>query len=369
MAKATLLAMTLPAAADIQITLGSGGLKATDTEHGIQFKMGGRIMYDYVNIETEPKNGESQTITNDMELRRARIFAAGEMNDWSFKAQFNVTEKDAGKPEDLYIRYKGLGQFAVLTLGKQKEPFSLEQLESSKDITVLERAAAVEAFAFGRNVGLTLAGGWSHGYYAVGIFEDTTEDAVANKKTMNDPAITGRFTATPYKTDNALIHLGAGYSHRQGDLEVSEDVFISTSMQTYNFELGTSIGAFHAQAEYFRSIQESQIASEEDIKHDGYYAQVAYVITGEHRGYKKGAFKRIKPASKAGAWEVTYRYEGGYGKYKDFGLETANGVAHTAGVNWYANNNVKVGLNYGIAEMDATEEKGQSLRLRTQLVW
>jgi phosphate-selective porin OprO/OprP len=140
-------------------------------------------------------------------------------------------------------------------------------------------------------------------------------------------------------------------------------------MQTYNFELGTSIGAFHAQAEYFRSIQESQIASEEDIKHDGYYAQAAYVITGEHRGYKKGVFKRIKPASKAGAWEVTYRYEGGYGKYKDFGLETANGVAHTAGVNWYANNNVKVGLNYGIAEMDATEEKGQSLRLRTQLVW
>ncbi|MCY4045352.1 MAG: porin, partial [Cellvibrionales bacterium] len=345
LATSALIAMSLPAAADIQITLGSGGLKATDTEHGIQFKMGGRIMYDYINIETEPKDGDAVTEVNDMKLRRARIFAAGEMADWSFKAQFNILDSaDAGTPEDLYIRYKGLGKLAVLTLGKQKEPFSLEQLESSKDITLLERAASVEAFAFGRNYGLTLSGGWSHGYYAVGIYEDKSNDAVADKVTMNDPAITARFTTTPYKADNALVHLGAGISHRKNAIEVLDGQYISTTKQTYNVELGASIAAFHAQAEYFRSVQEELVDGGADIKHDGYYAQVGYVMTGEHRGYKKGAFKRIKPESKAGAWEVTYRYEGGYGKYKDFGLGTDNGTAHTAGVNWYANNNVKVGV-------------------------
>ncbi len=342
----------LPAAADINITLGSGGLKAVDKESGIQFKMGGRLQFDYNNVTVDPSEGEKVTKSNDVELRRARIFMAGEIQDWAFKAQFNMSEGDsAGTPEDLYIRYKGFGKAAVVTVGKQKEGFSLEAVESSKDITMLERSAIVEAFSFGRNIGLSVAGDWGQGYYSVGIFEDSDSD----KLSMNNPALDGRFVYNPVKSDDAVVHLGLGYSHR-----ADEETF-------KNIELGTSVGAFHAQGEYFRLDEKDALNN--DLDRDGYYVQAAYVITGEHRGYKNGAFKRIKPSSENGAWELSARYESGYGKYKDFGLEKEDGQALTAGVSWYANNNVKIGLNYGLAEVDSNDDKGQSLRLRTQLVW
>lgn len=352
---ATLLLGSVPALADINISIGSGGLKAVDTDRDIQFKMGGRIQVDYSQIQTEEDGADSEMIVNELELRRARLYAAGEVSDWAFKAQFNIGNDNGGTPEDLYIRYKGWGKSAVVTVGKQKEPFSLEQLESSKDITLLERSSVMEQYAFGRNYGISLAGDWGFGYYALGVFED--DESLDDKLTLNDPAITGRFVVNPLSTDNALIHLGVGYSHR------------SLQRVARNVELGASLGAFHTQAEYFYAEQD---LGETEASDEGFYVQAAYVLTGEHRGYKKGAFKRIKPESDAGAWEVALRYDRGIGKYKDYGLDKGiEGEAVTAGINWYANNNVKVGLNYGYAvtEDAGIDDKGQSLRLRTQLVW
>ena len=360
----TLLAMfTTPAIADIHITLGSGGLKATDSDNNIEFKMGGRLQFDYNNVIVDPVPGEQFTSVDDMDVRRARIFAAGSMDDWAFKAQFNITPNDdSGKPEDLYIRYKGFGKLATVTVGKQKEAFGLELLTSSKDITMLERSAITEAFVQGRGLGVNVGGDWGHGFYTVGLFESDDE----SKTSMQDPTLNARVVYAPIKADNKLVHLGLGYSHRAKDLNVS------------NIELATSLGAFHAQAEYFLGDQ-----ADEDM--DGYYVQAAYVLTGEHRGYKKGALKRIKPKSKYGAWELAARFESGFGKYSDFGLSEKtvledgttkaglanleDGKAWTVGVNWYANNNVRFGLNYGMAKVDASAFEGQNLRFRTQLVW
>ncbi len=356
----TLLAMfTAPVIADIHITLGSGGLKATDSDNNIEFKMGGRLQFDYNNVTVDPVPGEQFTAVDDMDVRRARIFAAGSMDDWAFKAQFNITPNDdSGKPEDLYIRYKGFGKLATVTVGKQKEAFGLELLTSSKDITMLERSAITEAFVQGRGLGVNVGGDWGYGFYTVGLFESDAD----SKTSMQNPTLNARVVYTPLKADNKLVHLGLGYSHRTKDLNVS------------NIELATSLGAFHAQAEYFMA--DNYEISDEIIKDgDGYYVQAGYVLTGEHRGYKKGAFKRIKPKSKYGAWELAARFESGLGKYSDFGLNKDTsakyevGKAYTVGVNWYANNNVKFGLNYGVATSDATDVEGQNLRFRTQLVW
>ena len=103
-------------------------------------KLGGRVQWDYNYAEL---NGVADE--DDFSIRRARLYLSGNVNDWSYKVQFNVGNDNGGTHEDLYIRYNGWGKQAVVTLGNQKEPFGLESLESSKDISYLERSAVTEA--------------------------------------------------------------------------------------------------------------------------------------------------------------------------------------------------------------------------------
>jgi len=127
--------------------------------------------------------------------------------------------------------------------------------------------------------------------------------------------------------------------------------------------LAGASGPFHAQAEYFDS-EEGQV----DV--DGYYVQLGWIITGESRPYKAGAFKRVKPASPKGAWEVVARFEDGDGKYSDVGLATTtggktDGKQTTLGVNYYANKNVRLGMSYMDGE-EANGASGDEVRARLQ---
>jgi phosphate-selective porin OprO/OprP len=148
-----------------------------------------------------------------------------------------------------------------------------------------------------------------------------------------------------------VVHLGAGYTTRDADTQADE-------VDTFNLELAGAFGPFHAQAEYFDS-EEGQV----DV--DGYYVQLGWIITGESRPYKAGAFKRVKPASPKGAWEVFARVEDGDGKYSDVGLATTDGEQTTLGVNYYANKNVRLGMSYMDGE-EANGASGDEVRARLQ---
>lgn len=108
-------------------------------------------------------------------------------------------------------------------------------------------------------------------------------------------------------------------------------------------------------------------AAQHDIDARGGYAQVAYTLTGEPRVYKldgakfDGAkFDAVKPANKQlGAWEIFYRYNAISVEDDNLAVSTttrqtgdAEGKLHTLGVNWYANEAVKVSANYIKASTD-----------------
>ena len=327
-------AVSVAPAANAEVKVSTkGGLKVTSGDYKFQF--GGRVMYDFNKSEL---NGE--TDENDFDLRRGRLYAKGNIaKDWAFKSQFNV---DGGGFEDLYIRYTGFGKGANITIGNQKMPFGLEELTSSKDISILERSAITERYAVGRAEGIKLHGkAGDNASYAIGVFTDDEKDA--------DVGFAARYTKA-FKGDNSLVHLGVAYKDINDDSALGvEGAFAS--------------GPFHVQAEYV----DGEEGSNDDLS--GYYLQAGYILTGESRPYKGGKFKRVKPEGKGGAWELVARYEDGDGNHSDIELGRDDASAFTLGLNWYAHKNVKLGVNYTDGESNTSSNDGSEFRVRFQLTF
>jgi phosphate-selective porin OprO/OprP len=362
--KQSLLYMALPALFSIPAIAGTvttdgedlvlstkGGLKVHTVDNSAGIQLGGRLQWDYDSTNSDNDD------TTDLDVRRARLYVKGHISDWAYKIQFNVAEDSSGNSggtaEDLYIRYTGWGKQAQLTIGKQKEPFGLEQLTSSKDITALERSATTELYAPGRNAGIQLSGTGSNWTYGAGIFESEGNGG----DDFDSIAITARGTYVPFKDDHTLVHVGAAFTSRDDSSDpTSEDIDV------LGLEAAVTFDSLHAQMEFF----DAEVGSA-DI--NGYYLQVGYILTGETRPYKDGVFKRVKPADKSGAWEVVLRLDEGDGKYSDIGVGTGDGSQTTLGVNWYVNDHIKLGISYMDGENDDNGQDGDELRARVQLVF
>ena len=328
---ATAMASTT-ANAEVKVST-KGGLKVSSGDY--KFELGGRIMYDYNKSELNGVTDE-----DDFDLRRGRIYVKGNIaKDWKFKSQFNV---DGGGFEDLYLRYTGWGKAANLTIGNQKMPFGLEELTSSKDISVLERSAITERYAVGRAEGIQLHGKAGNSTYGIGVFTDDEKDS--------EVGFAARYTIAPMKTDDSVFHLGIAYK------DIDEDSALGV-------EAALASGPFHVQAEYV----DGEEGTNDDLS--GYYIQAGYIFTGESRPYKDGKFKRVKPKGSAGAWEVVARYEDGDGNHSDIELGSDDASAYTLGLNWYAHKNLKFGVNYTDGESNTSTDDGNEFRVRFQLTF
>jgi phosphate-selective porin OprO/OprP len=313
----------------------TGPIEIKSTDGAYSAKIGGRLQWDYNYAEL---NGDADE--DDLSIRRARLYLSGNVNDWSYKMQFNVGNNNGGTPEDVYIRYNGWGKQAIVTVGKQKEPFGLEALESSKDTSYLERSAITEAYAPGRSEGVLVNGKYDNVTYALGVFEDDSAG--------NGAAVTGRVTYSPINANEQVLHLGLAHSNRNDDVS-------STGV-----ELAYANGNYHIQSEFVSSDQNSQ-------SRDGLYLQAGWIITGETRPYKNGVFKRVKPGSASGAWEVVGRYEEGDGNYADVELGSTDATSYGLGVNYYLNDFIRIGGSFTDAKDNLSNDKGSEFRLRLQL--
>ena len=338
-----------------------GGLKVATADGDKSFAVGGRIQWDYANIDV---NGEN--VINDSYIRRARVFFKGHNGNWAYKAQYNLDDnrgevkRKGGVVEDLYIRYIGFGKVANVTVGKQKAPFGLEELTSSKDITSLERSASSSLFAAGRNIGVQLHGVSGMFSYGIGAFEADKEFVDADGKFVDRDdngdddgagsiAVVGRLTAAPINEDGSVLHFGAGF------IQAPDDSKNFRLKNVYNVEIAGVVGPFHYQAEYFDGT---------DV--DSYYAQVGWVLTGESRPYKKGVFKRIKPNSDSGAWELVARYNDGSGDFGELGDVEAK--SYLFGANYYAGS-IRIGANYTQMDEDFTDNDADIFQVRFQYIY
>ncbi len=354
----------------VKVKTGSSGLKIATGDGEFKFQLGGRLMLDaayYDKDETRLGNGA--------ELRRARLFTKGTVyNDWFYKTQLDFAGNKVSI-KDFYMGYQGFDRVKI-TLGNQKEPFSLEELTSSKYITFMERALP-NTFAPGRNTGLSVSThgekwGARAGYFFDGVKNDSSPKS-------QGWGLTGRAHYAPIMEKERVVHLGAGASYRgsDGDNEIRfrarpESHITSTRLvdtgtisnyenqALFNLEGAVMFGPFSAQGEYMPSSAETSGAGS-DPDFTGYYLFGSYFITGEHRPYKmsSGTFGRVKPASIVGqgghgAWELAARYSSI--DLTDSGINGGQEDNITVGLNWYATPNIRFMANYVRASTDPTSE-------------
>jgi len=371
--------------ADIVIKT-KGGFEAKTTDGIYSFKLGGRIQLDYNDFDGVINDIEGKS-GDDLFFRRARLELKGKAQDWGYVASYNLT--DGGSIDKLNMTYLAWGKMAKLTLGQQKEFFGLEDTTSSKWITAVERSMPSSAFDTGDNVGIKLHGANDMWTYSVGVYKENID----SDDNSLDTAMTGRVVFRPIYADGNLLHLGVGFTSRDGifdgidarlgvrggedgDLvnrvEADYDGAEGDEFEAYNVELAGIMGPFHFEAEFFDG-EISGPSSVPDLDADGYSVQGAWIFTGESRSYKTGigAFDKVKPSDSDGAWEVFLRYDTLDVSNSSAGITVTGEEAETLtlGVNWYMTSHVKIALNYVDAETDKpinNEDDGDAIVGRLQ---
>jgi phosphate-selective porin OprO/OprP len=311
------------------------------------------------------------------EIRALRFDLAGTLNfetPWvyviagatnGFTKGFDTNEDDDFTMFDYRLDIPVLTN-TTLSIGKQKEPISLERLTGMVYLPWQERTAASDALFPSRNHGIVINGMRSDGWmtWAAGAFNNWIDSDESFEDTASQ--LVGRLSWVPLVSDDEsnLFHLGVGLRHtdaKQGiryrtapEISQAPD-FADTGLLsandalTYNLESYWRKGPGWFGAEYIRSDIDSPEFSNPSF--DGYHLSASWAITGEMRTYRKrsGLFNPLpvaRPTSAGGwgAWEAAYRYSS---------LNLSDGLVdggelniHSAGVNWWLTHVTQFSLNY-----------------------
>jgi phosphate-selective porin OprO/OprP len=363
------------------------GLRFESADKRYKVKLGGRIHYDgqFFDADDDTKAAiETGTtrIEDGTEFRRLRYELSGEVGDrveWALATDFG------GGTTNFRNAYAGVKDlpFGNVRAGQFKEPYGLEQITSSNNITFTERSlmnAFVPAFNAGVMVFDTAAD--ERMTWAVGGFR-TASDSGEVSRGDGEYAGTARITGLPVYSEDGrdYVHVGLGYSRRSptndGVTFASRPeanlapTYVTTTVAAEDLdligaELAWTTGPLTLSGEYtLASISgDSGAAPEPDFS--GYYLQAAYLLTGESRGYRKaqGCFEAVKPAENAfgedhgiGAWELAARLSSI--DLVDDGVDGGELDDLTFGVNWYLNANTRLMLDYILADLDAAGGAGE----------
>jgi phosphate-selective porin OprO/OprP len=363
------------------------GLRFESADKRYKFRLGGRIHYDMGffapddatrNAVEDPSASPPKVIEDGSEIRRARIEMSGEVGDrvdWATSFDFGGSNRDNGV--NLRNAYVGVKDISIgnIRAGQYKEPYGLEQLTSSNNITFIERSL-MNPFVPAFNAGVMVfdQAASERVTWAAGVFRTGTDDGEVSKGD-GEYAVTARVTGLPmYSQDGkSYVHLGLDFSERSPtDDSVTFSAkpeanlapnYVSAKIPAETVDLigaeaAWATGPFKVSGEYtLASIEGTSGSGDPDL--NGYYVQASYFLTGESHPYSKatGAFGAVKPNANAfgkegghGAWELGVRYSAIDLSDSDVDKGELNDV--TLGVNWYLNPNARLMFNYIRADLE-----------------
>jgi len=372
-------------------------LRSADS--AFQFELGGRLHLDgtwfrpRTHLRLVDRYEQPPGIAREEDgfaVRRAWLYVRGRVyDDYSFAAEYDFTS--SGLFRDLWIAANNVPYLGTLRVGHFREPFSLEDLMSSNFSTFMERALP-NALAPGWNLGVLMDNVYLDDRMSLnlGLFRESTGTPIS--RTRGGYSFTGRVTGLPWYEEEGrrLLHLGMSYSYRNPDGQVRfqqrpETFLASRYVDTgdipadrvtlFGAETGLIHGPFSVQGEYIRA--DVRASRRDNASFDGWYAYASYVLTGEHRRYRKRnpVFQSPTPRRNFGfgeedgwgAWEVALRFSGidlDDGRVRGGSMRDV-----TAGLNWYLNPNMRIMLNYVHGDVKHRLYSGrvQSLQTRFQV--
>jgi len=359
-----------------------GSFSINSRKENIKFRINGQILVDGGDIDAdyELQNAFPDLDGSNILFRKLSVSTYGNFYD-TVDFKVGIDFANAKDIQDIWIRYLKNPFLKKVKFGNQKEPFSLEYLTSISRVTFMERALPVEAFGYGRNMGIRYdsLNPDRRIHFGAGVFLNTASfstlgEGVNQISQANGFNVTARVFGLPvYGEDGrTLLHLSLGYSYgsrNENDLDspmqlrtrpesrLTDDRLVDTGpilgkrRDMANAELAMVYGPWSFQGQCYYTSLDAHAAGDPNFW--GYYAFLSYFITGEHRNYNRsiGVFTGVVPQpvfhpmkGDWGAWELAFRHS--YVDLNDGIIKGGKESNFTAGLNWYHNRNTRVMFNY-----------------------
>ncbi|MBW2708286.1 MAG: hypothetical protein JRD04_03220 [Deltaproteobacteria bacterium] len=345
-----------------------------------ELRIGGLLQVDYRYFNYD---SDADPDKNRFDIRRSRLLLTGHLyNRFFYKFQYEFQGAGGRRLLDAYVDTAVL-PFISFRVGQFKEPFSLEQYTSDKNIPFSERAMGF-FLTPRRDVGLMAhASLWKDRiYYGVGIFNgDGVDDTVGGDS--DSPELTGRVVYAPFRSMGIPLwhglQIGGSYSYAKVDRNnVKVDVRTSgltpffdvnsaakfniirdvDARTRYGAELAWAYGPLLLWGEYI-NLQFTDVKTSDaqfDINLEDHYGSLLWMITGETPTLKQGVIQPIRPLRSLwqggwGAVGLAFRYDhfdGGDTTYEylvEPGISVREATAYTIAVNWYLNPYVRLLLD------------------------
>jgi len=317
----------------------------------------GRMHLDYRNSDTEDvgvtSDRDTASLADQFELRRARIGVKGIIaKDFKYEVVSNLP--GTATVDVAFLDFAKYSQ-VQLRVGKFKQPFGLEELISSNNMTMMERSYLDQTVP-GKKLGFQVMGAPTTGLtYAASVFQqndserDISSDgksSAAARATINfaelmgdkemvmhlglsgvesnysvrsaqssqsDKVYSGGSNNTQTATISAFRSAGRGLSNifrgqvygvpcTTSEIACASEFTTSVKQQAVGLEGILSSGPFKLMAEYSQGDYRGRgtyTASGNEVKYDTktYYLEAGYFITGEKYAdsYKGGVFSSFKP--------------------------------------------------------------------------
>ena len=345
-----------------------GAPELSSSDGKFKMKVRGRLQADYNAIDQD-FGVTGRPDVSAAEFRRARLGVEGVVFytvEYKFEVDF---ANDSVGVKDAYLEYTGLADGLGLRFGNFKTFNTLNDMTSSRFITMMERAALVEAWGFDRQIGAAAIYAQDHFTISGGVFGPP----VSTEEVYLEDVKTGaaRLTIAPINRDvngvTQVVHLGASWRYRENGEHLRSgssgpygsvsspysdqlfryrargadfhlaDRFVSSPQifdrdNFWGLEGAMIWGPWYAAGEYTQLHADIMSASfipapgalpqqgfnGNDPTYKGWYVEGGWFVTGESMTYKEGEFGRIKVKNPVigggkgggwGAWQIVGRYD------------------------------------------------------------
>ena len=298
-------------------------------------------------------------------LRRMRLEFSGEFHErWLFHIEPKFVE-DGVELEEAWVGLQA--DVHSFRFGRMKEPFSWEEMGSQRHMDMIN-FSILNQFVPAEDHGITVLGNFDFLEYGVGFYNGT-----GGNDTTSDKDAALRLVAHPWR---GLQFGGAGtYGRQNSDVSGSElktearvpwAVYVpGTVSDGQRVRLGAEAafleGPFALTAELMRIREE---LNDETVHLKGGALQASYTLTGEGKSWKGESIRIWKGISPErpflrdpdiGAWQFVARWS--RLEFEDEMAPFLTNVperidSYTIGLNWYANDFVKIKANYIRTEYD-----------------